>query len=560
MLLGPSVAGMLLTGFISGREGLRELLSRLPIKETKSMNIKKLIVPALLVGTALALTPRLFAQPTLAKADSNGISYEAIDAYVEQQMQRLNIPGVSLAIVEGNRIVHLRGFGQARPGGETPSPQTPFFIGSLTKSITALAVMQLVEAGEIELDAPIQSYLPWFRVADPQASVQITVRHLLNQTSGLPTSSGEIQMADFDDSTGATERQARALATLKLSRPVDSAFEYSNANYNLLGLIVEAASGESYADYVQKHIFAPLNMSHSYSSKAAAQQNSLALGHRYWFAIPFAAPNTPAPHGSLPAGQLISTSEDVAHYMIALLNGGHYGNAQILSEEGIAELHRGVAEDIAMGISMGRYGMGWFIDESGQTKLVWHSGTTPDFGAFIALLPEQKKGVVLLFNANHHWFTPALSDLGAGAAALLAGDQPNPIPFVSVIPWMLRGLLLIPAFLTVDVAATLRLLRRWRLDPGRRPSGGRKWGLYILLPLIPNLLVALTLIPMLGETRGYVLLYMPDYSWIAIICGSFAGIWAFLRSGLVLRTLRKPSSPMISVGRLGAEQKCVSNG
>ncbi len=113
-------------------------------------------------------------------------SYDAIDAYVEEQMRRLNIPGVSLAIVEGDQIVHLRGFGQARPGGEAPTPQTPFFIGSLTKSITALAVMQLVEAGKIELDAPVQRYLPWFRVADPEASAQMTVRHLLNQTSGLP--------------------------------------------------------------------------------------------------------------------------------------------------------------------------------------------------------------------------------------------------------------------------------------------------------------------------------------------------------------------------------------
>jgi CubicO group peptidase (beta-lactamase class C family) len=521
------------------------------------MNIKKLLFPSLLVGTVLALTLRLFARPASAKPASNSTYddaasydeasynetlYNEVDAYVEQQMHRLNIPGVSLAIVESDQIVHLRSFGRAHPGGEVPTPQTPFFVGSLTKSFTALAVMQLVEAGKIELDAPGQRYLPWFRVADPQASAQMTVRHLLNQTSGLPTSSGEIQMADFDDSPDATERQARALSTLVLSRPVGSAFEYSNSNYNLLGLIIEAASGESYADYIPNHIFAPLDMSHSYTSPAMAKQNGLAVGHQYWFAIPFAAPNVPIPHGSLPSGQLISSAEDMAHYMIALLNEGRYGNVQILSSAGIAELHRGVAEDIAMGISLGQYGMGWFVDESGQTKLVWHSGTTPDFGAFLALLPEQKKGVVMLFNANHHWFTPVLSDFGAGAAALLAGDQPNPIPFVGVIPWMLRGLLLIPALQIVGVVATLRLLGRWRLDPERRPNGGRKWGLYILLPLIPNLLIALTLIPMLGKTRGYLMLYMPDYAWIAIVCGGFAGIWAFLRTGLILQTLRKPQT------------------
>jgi len=108
--------------------------------------------------------------------------------------------------------------------------------------------------------------------------------------------------------------------------------------------------------------------------------------------------------------------------------------------------------------------------------------------------------------------------------------------------WLLRLVrYLSRSFNIVGVAATLRLLRRWRRDPERRPSGGRKWGLYILLPPIPNLLVALTLIPMLGKTRGYLMLYMPDYSRIALVCGSFAGTWAFLRTGLVLRALRKSS-------------------
>ncbi len=183
------------------------------------------------------------------------------------------------------------------------------------------------------------------------------MRHLLNQTSGLPTSSGEIPLTDFNDSPGATERQARALSTLVLARPVGSAFEYSNSNYNLLGLIIEAASGESYADYIQNHILTPLDMSHSYTSQAMARQTGLAVGHQYWFAMPFAAPNMPIPHGSLPSGQLISSSEDMARYMIALLNGGRYGDVQILSGAGVDELHRGVADFSAMGLSLGQYGM-----------------------------------------------------------------------------------------------------------------------------------------------------------------------------------------------------------
>jgi len=491
----------------------------------------------------LALILRAFARRAPAKPATNSGSYDAIDAYVEQQMRRLNMPGVSLAIVEGGKVVHLRGFGRARPGGGAPSPQTPFALGSTTKSFTALAVMQLVESGKIDLDAPVRHYLPWFRVADPRASAQITVRHLLHQTSGLPTWVGEVPLANFDNDPGATERQVRALSTLKLTRPVGSAFEYSNMNYNLLGPIIEVASGESYEDYVQKQIFTPLGMSHTYTSQAMAKQNGLAVGHRYWFMIPVAAPNLPLPRGSLPGGLVISCAEDMSRYLIALLNGGRYGNAQILSAAGVDELHRGVADFMVMGRSIAQYGMGWLVSKIGQAKLVSHGGTLPDFGSHMTLLPEQRKGVVLLFNANNHWMMPILEEFGAGVDALLAGEQPAPapIPFTGMIPWALRAQLLVPALQIVDVAATLRLSRRRRQDPGCRPSAGRAWGLQILLPLIPNLLIALTLKPMLGKRRGYLLLYMPDYSWTALVCGSFALVWSFLRTGLVLRALRRAS-------------------
>lgn len=468
--------------------------------------------------------------------------YAAVDAYIEQHMRRLNIPGVSLAIVEGDQIVHLRGFGHACPGGAAPTPQTPFVLGSTTKSFTALAVMQLVEAGMIDLDGPVQRYLPWFRVADPQASAQMTVRHLVYQTSGLPGLLGMRLLADFDNRPSAAECQARGLSTLVLSHPVDAAFEYSNLNYNLLGLIVEAASGEAYADYIHSHIFVPLGMRHSYTSQALAKQNGLAVGHRYWFAAPIAAHNLPIPRGSLPSGQLISSAEDIAHYLIAHLNAGRYGDVQILSGEGIDALHRGVPEYRTMGMTVGNYGMGWFVTDSGQTRTIWHGGNVPDFSSYMALLPAQKIGVILLVNADHYGLPPVLAEVGFGVTALLAGRQPAPIR-LGFLPWAMRALLLIPPLQIAGVIATLRLLRRWRRNAAVRPSRGRLWGRHILPPLIPNLLLALTLLPMLGKLRGYLRLFNPDVSWVALICGSFAGIWPFLRAGLILQTLRTPRIP-----------------
>src|SRR5512133_1010957 len=148
------------------------------------MDKKKLLIGSAALGAGLAACRLLFARSDSGKPAPGGTSYDGIDAYIEEQMRRLHIPGAALAIVEGDQIVHQRGFGKARPGGAPPTGQTPFFIGSLTKSFTALAMMQLVESRKVELDDPVQSYLPWFILADPTSS-QITVRHLLNQTSGL---------------------------------------------------------------------------------------------------------------------------------------------------------------------------------------------------------------------------------------------------------------------------------------------------------------------------------------------------------------------------------------
>jgi CubicO group peptidase (beta-lactamase class C family) len=148
-------------------------------------------------GTVVALATMLVllafgatGPPTAAAASAPGAGtpdLAAIDRYVEAHRQATRLPGLALCIVHGDQVVHLRGFGHADPSGRPVTPQTPFLLASTTKSFTALAVMQLVEAGKVDLDAPVQRYLPWFRLADPAASARITVRHLLNHTSGLAT-------------------------------------------------------------------------------------------------------------------------------------------------------------------------------------------------------------------------------------------------------------------------------------------------------------------------------------------------------------------------------------
>ena len=266
-----------------------------------------------------------------AKAATIIPDFDSVDKYIQGEMKEIGIPGLALAIVHDDQIVHQKGFGIADPSGHPVTPQILFNIASVSKAFTALAVLQLAEAGKMELDAPVQKYLPYFRVVDLNASSQITVRDLLNHVSGIPEAAGNDYSERDDTSDFALEKRVRALSAIQLDRPVGSSFEYSNANYDTLGLIVQTVSGQPYEMYVQQNIFTPLEMNNSFSSRDEALQHGLATGYRMWFGIPRPYIE-PAPRFHRPSGNQISSAEDLAHLLIAYLNSGQYQDASVLSE------------------------------------------------------------------------------------------------------------------------------------------------------------------------------------------------------------------------------------
>lgn len=502
------------------------------------MKRNDLLWGSLLAGGVLSLAQTFLTTNSSVIGDKLPSSYKTIDDYVEQQQRRFNIPGISLAIIEGNQIVHFRGFGRAHPGGGAPTLQTPFFIGSVTKSFTALAIMQLVEQGKLDLDAPVQRYLPWFCVADAEASASITLRHLLNHTSGLSMVQGQLVLSNLDSARNATERQIKALASSKLSNPVGSKFNYNNTNYNILGLVIESASGGSYSDYIQNHIFDPLGMHNSFTSREDAQQHQLAMGHRYWFGIPRPEPNLSIPLGSLPSGQLISSAEDMAHYLIAQLNGGCYQETQILSPDGMEMMHRGAVDMLVFGKSYGSYGMGWECHTKDQTTIISHSGIVPDFGAFAAIIPQQRKGIILLYNANHAMMKMTFDEFGMGAAERLAGVVPSRTT-VSGAPWLMRSLALVPILQVIGFIFSCSQLILHKSNNRIYSQNGKNYGKVSWLFELPNLIAAMMLIPMFTKMRGWIDLFMPDFSLIARFYGGFAVAWTFLRVVIIKATMRK---------------------
>ena len=202
---------------------------------------------------------------------------DRIDAFVESERHASGIPGIALAIVHEGRAAHVRGFGYDGHG-QLITADTPFPIGSLTKSFTALLVRQLIESGQLDVDAPVQRYLPWFRVADTEASARITLHHLLNQTSGFSRADGIAPL--LQRSPASIEELARGLAAVSLNRLVGERFEYSNLNFVLLGAVLQTVTGRSWQDLVRKRVLQPLSMTHSYTDHDSARQGGMTALYR----------------------------------------------------------------------------------------------------------------------------------------------------------------------------------------------------------------------------------------------------------------------------------------
>ena len=217
--------------------------------------------------------------------------FEEVDAYINTKMEELGIPGAALVIVQGDQIVHLKAFGVADADGRLLHRR--HHSSPVQRQIVYRACHHAIgRRGKIKLDAPVQTYLPWFRVSDVKASEVVTVRQFLNMTSGIPQSIGQEQITNADLSDSAIENNVRALAKIELIAPPGERYEYSNANYVTLGMIIQAVTGQSYESYIREHIFQPLDMQNSFTSKTEAQQDGLVVGTRSGLAYPW--PRQPA--------------------------------------------------------------------------------------------------------------------------------------------------------------------------------------------------------------------------------------------------------------------------
>jgi CubicO group peptidase (beta-lactamase class C family) len=309
-----------------------------------------------------------------------------LTGYLEGALRSTRLPGVAAAVVEGDRTTLVAGVGVDGRGGAVTS-RTRFRVASLSKSFTAVGVLQLVEDRRIDLDAPVQAYLPDFAPQEATVAARVTVRHLLDQTSGL-TDAGYPGIVD----DGAADLRTRValLRTARLAGEPGTRFHYSDLNYQVLGRLVEVVSGVSLERYLDEHVFGPLGMTGTVSVTTAAAGSrlpGLARGHVLLFGCPVARDEL---DGLLAgSGGVITTAADMARWL-GFQTTGRTPDGQALLSPAMLTLSHTPPDGVS-----GGYAMGWQVVRGSDTgpAMLEHTGVLSTFSAQQALLPGRRRGL-----------------------------------------------------------------------------------------------------------------------------------------------------------------------
>jgi CubicO group peptidase (beta-lactamase class C family) len=379
---------------------MRILLAKRPVRA---------LVAALLAVPLLVAAPTLPAEASPARPEPVSAR---IDRFLSAQLKDSAIPGAAVAVTHGDQVLMVRGYGHESTG-KAVTGDSLFRIASLSKSFTALAVMQLADAGLLHLDDPVQDHLPEFRLDDPRAG-QVTVRELLDHTSGIT----DAVVPDLSRPQPSSSREAMtSLRSARLASTPGTTYSYANPNYQVAARLVEILSGEPFGRYLRHHIFEPAQMSATTSTVTDDQHvPGLAKGHLIAYGHAFTAPG----FGSYTAGDggVVSTAADMARWLIVNANSGRAPDGtRIVSSRGMRLLLTPSAPRTGYALGWGTHG-----PASAPTR-VEHSGSLFTFTSEEALWPATGYGVVLLFNAG----SPMMLDQNAivhGVFDIIEGTTP----------------------------------------------------------------------------------------------------------------------------------------
>ena len=320
-------------------------------------------------------------------------------------MAESGTPGYAVGIVKDGEIVYTKGFGVERVGSDQPvTEHSVFGTGSTGKTATATAVMQLVEAGKIDLDAPVTTYLPYFELADERYK-DITVRHLLTHRSGMPADPTDWYPLPVEYDDGAVERYVRSMGDLELLFAPDAEWSYSSLGMIVLADIVAKVSGQTFEQYLQENIIDSLDMSDTMLIIPESEQSKVTGNHvRNEDGQVVVSDIFPYRRQFTPTGPLYSSITDMARFAAANLNRGEFEGVRILPETTYDAMWSPTSKTTwDLGPIMNQtaidYGMGWMLGEIDGHRIVDHGGYDEGYGATVLLAPDDNVAVVM--NSNY---------------------------------------------------------------------------------------------------------------------------------------------------------------
>jgi CubicO group peptidase (beta-lactamase class C family) len=354
-------------------------------------------------------------------------SVAAIDALIAERVgasiAATGTPGVAVAVVRDDAVIHARGYGttSVEEGGVPVTERTLFQIGSVTKPLTGTLIMRLVDRGVLALDVPIRTWLPELTFAESGAADVVTLRMLLSHTAGLPWDQiSPTRVYGRRDPEGLAAWVRDELPTRPFEHAPGGRWQYSNPGINLAAHVAEVAAGQHYADLMRTEVFEPLGMERTTFDPTIAMTYPMALSHRRDDDERIVVEHRMADNtAQAPAAIAYSSASDLSRFIRFQLNGGDIDGARILSAASVAEMQRPHVER-GEGDG-GSYGLTLSINDWHGLRRTGHIGGILNYGCELAFLPGHSAGVVILY--NHDPFDTHAIDLADAVLEVLTGDE-----------------------------------------------------------------------------------------------------------------------------------------
>lgn len=346
--------------------------------------------------------------------DLTGEENEKIQKFIENNMDKGKIPGLSVVIVKGDKTVYQQGFGYADlENKKRVTSKSIFEIGSNSKAFTALGILNLQKDGKLKLEDEVSKYIPWLKVKYEDKEVGVTIEQLLHHTSGVPYNT--IDKIPSSNEDNALEETVRTLQGIKLDSRPGEKYQYATINYDVLGLVIEKVTGKSYEKYIEEAVVKPMNLNNTYMDRGQNTDAYMTKGYKLAFFKP-SLYDAPMYRGNKPAGYILSNAEDMAKWLMIQMGTSKDSNFSKDLIKISQEPNRRTSP-LDNGSS---YAGGWFVFQNGGGEIS-HGGTNPNYSSFIVFRPEEKIGVAVLSNTNSEYVTK----IGQGINEILQGKVDN---------------------------------------------------------------------------------------------------------------------------------------